>query len=353
MRPAAWGTLLTVPALWIVYNAWLRNTLDMGDPDWISESAVESQVAAVSEALNGLGSPPEIYPLSSVLDAAVRLAGRRDKPRLIFNLAEGFKGNSAWEMNVAALFELLEIPYTGNSARTLAIAQDKAVTKRLLVSENIPTPAWRLYDGRRMPDLSGLEFPLIAKPSREDASLGIGPDGVFSSAENLPDALAGLHRKYRQPILIESFIDGREIGASILEEEGEARVLPLSEISFAGLSPDKPRITSYDAKWSPDSPEYRGTPTICPADLEPPLRERIEALALATFRLLGGKDYGRIDFRLDPSGKPYILEYNPNPDISPDGGFARSLAASGRSYRDFIRTLLANNIPSFEEALFL
>ncbi|MDY0111245.1 MAG: hypothetical protein RBT60_15060, partial [Candidatus Krumholzibacteria bacterium] len=192
-------------ALWIVYNAWLRNTFVSGDTDWLSESAVEAEVASVADTLKGLGSVPEIYPLSSVLDAAVRLAGRPDKPKLIFNLAEGFRGSAAREMNVAALFELLEIPYTGNSARTLAFAQDKAATKRLLASENLPTPPWRLYTGREMPDVSALAFPLIAKPSREDASLGIGADGVFSSVGDLESALVRLYEKYRQPILVESF----------------------------------------------------------------------------------------------------------------------------------------------------
>lgn len=339
---------MNVSGLWIVYNAWRRENPDSSDSDWISESAVEDEVARVADTLKALGLRPVIYPLSSVLDAVVRMAGT-DKPGLIFNLAEGFRGNAALEMNVAALFEILGIPYTGNSARTLAAAQDKILAKRLFSSAGIPTPPWSIYDGVNFPDLEELAFPLIVKPSREDASLGICKDGVFTGPNALKKALARLYGKYRQPILIENFIDGREINAAILETGGVPRVLPLSEISFEGIPKGDPKITSYEAKWHSGSVHFIGTPTICPALIDPGEASKIGKLALRVFTLMGGKDYGRVDFRLDAAGNPQVLEYNPNPDISPSGGFARSLEASGTGYRDFILALMRNNRPDFKE----
>ncbi|MDR3200080.1 MAG: ATP-grasp domain-containing protein [Spirochaetales bacterium] len=322
--------------IWIVYNAW-RRTLPCR-----AEAAIEDEVCPVERALEELGHSPRVYAISSVLDFAVRMDGE-EKPELIFNLAEGFRGAADREMNVAALFELLDLPYTGNPAKTLALAQDKILTKRLFASAGIPTPAWTVYDGQGTPEAAGLAFPLIAKPSREDASMGICAGGVFDTDEKLEKAVRDMFETYRQPILIEEFIDGREINSAILESEGAARTLPLSEILFDGLPAGSPRITGYEAKWNEDSVFYTGTPAVCPANVETLLREKIENLSLAVFSLLGGKDYGRVDFRVDPSGNPYVLEYNPNPDISPEGGFARALAAEDFAFRDFVRILLRNN----------
>jgi D-alanine-D-alanine ligase len=327
---------------WIIYNAWRNHGQESGDTDWISEAAVEDEVRPVAEALEALGFPVEVYPISSVLDMAVRINGS-EKPKLVFNLTEGFRGMASREMHVAALFELFDLPYTGNSAKTLAAAQDKILTKRLFVSQGIPTPAWTVYRGGIFPDTQALSFPLIAKPSREDASIGISSGGVFTAPEELKRAAVSLFDRYRQPVLIEEFIDGREINAAVLEDDGAACVLPLSEILFTGIPPGAPRITSYEAKWHTESALYRGTPALCPAAVDSGLRKKLEDMALAVFSLLEGKDYGRIDFRVDAAGNPYVLEYNPNPDISPGGGFVRALRAKGMDFKTFAGILVRNN----------
>jgi D-alanine-D-alanine ligase len=324
--------------IWVLYNAWQRR----GEAARADEAGVDEEALCAVRALGELGRRPEVYAFASVADLAVRTSGAQ-RPRLVVNLAEGFRGNSGREMHVAALLELLEIPYTGNSAKTLAVAQDKVLTKRLLASAGIPTPGWTVFAGGEAPETGGLAFPLIAKPSREDASLGISPAGVFSSPVELREAARELFAEYRQPILIEEFIDGREINAAILENEGKPFALPFSEILFDGLPAGSPRITSYEAKWNEKSPWYTGTPALCPAPLDGMMSAELEKTALAVFALLEGKDYGRVDFRLDSAGKPWALEYNPNPDISPGGGFARSLAAGGFSPADFMRILLRNN----------
>ncbi|MDR1932831.1 MAG: ATP-grasp domain-containing protein [Spirochaetales bacterium] len=335
--------------IWIIYNAWRRSApprrQDAGKPDpegLRAEAAVEDEARCAVEALEALGHTPEVYAISSILDLAVRINGT-EKPKLVFNLAEGFRGSSGREMNIAALFELLDLPYTGNTAKTLALAQDKILTKRLFESAGIPTPAWTVYDGHLAPDTRALCFPLIAKPSCEDASIGIFAGGVFDSPEKLEKALPGLFETYRQPVLVEEFIDGREINAAVLESGGKARVLPLSEILFDGLPSGEPRIAGYEAKWHEKSVFYTGTPAVCPACVEAALREKIEDLGIRVFTLLGGKDYGRVDFRVDRAGNPYVLEYNPNPDISPESGFVRSLRAGGLAFGDFAGVLLRNN----------
>jgi D-alanine-D-alanine ligase len=329
--------------IWIIYNAWLHSGQEKSSTDgWLAEAAVEDEVGPVAGALEELGFSPEIYALSSILDFTARMSGA-GKPSLIFNLAEGFRSVSAREMNVAALFELLDIPYTGNSAKTLAAAQDKILTKRVLLSEGIPTPRWTVFQGGEFSDAGGLSYPLIAKPSCEDASLGISAGGVFSDFDALEKAAHGIFETYKQPVLIEEFIDGREINAALLENAGKLEVLPLSEILFDGLPEGSPRITGYEAKWQEGSVWYTGTPAVCPAAVDAGLKSRIEKIAAKVFTLLGGKDYGRVDFRVDSAGNPFVLEYNPNPDISPKGGFARCLRAAGLEFRDFVSILLRNN----------
>ena len=336
------GTLSPVPKIWIIYNAYERPEGAANDKDWISEAAVEDEVAPVVRALERAGSSPVVYPLASVTDLLARWESG-GLPELVFNLAEGYRGDAHKEMNVAALFELTGVPYTGNPARTLALAQDKVLAKRLFAAEGIPTPPWAVYEGGSLPALGGLGFPLIAKPSRQDASLGIGSDGVYADRLSLEAGVKRLYEKYREPILIETYIDGREFNAAILESDGKPAVLPLSEIRFDGVEAGKPRITSYEAKWLVEHPLYKGTPAVCPADVAPELEARMKDVALRAFRLLGGKDYGRVDFRLDAAGTPFVLEYNPNPDISLEGGFVRSLTASGKTYDDFVALLVRNN----------
>ncbi len=340
--PHGIGYTFPVPNIWIIFNAWKGPDGERNGDDWISEAEVEEEVEPVAASLEALGIVPAVYPLSSVSDLLNRWEGS-ERPDLVFNLVEGYRGDAHKEMNVAALYELAGIPYTGNPARTLALAQDKALAKRLFAAEGIPTPAWAVSESGEVPDLSGLRFPLIAKPSRQDASLGIGADGVFRDRRALEAGIQRLHDKYREPILIEDYIEGREFNSAILETGGRAEALPLSEIRFDGVEPGMPRITSYEAKWLVDHPLYRGTPAVCPADVEAGLEARMKDLAIRTFRLLGGKDYGRVDFRLDEAGTPYVLEYNPNPDISLEGGFVRALKASGRTYENFTAVLLANN----------
>ncbi|MDR1316025.1 MAG: hypothetical protein LBK13_04045 [Spirochaetales bacterium] len=331
--------------IWLIYNACPgggQKESGREADERISEAAVEDELRPAAAALEELGFSPEIYALSSILDIAVRISGA-EKPKLIVNLAEGFRGMSSKEMNVAALFELLDIPYTGNSAKTLAVAQDKILTKRLLVSAGIPTPRWTVFAGGEFPDTRDFSYPLIAKPSREDASLGIYSDGVFSDSAGIQKAALDLVKRYRQPVLIEEFIEGREITAALLENGQETAVLPLSEILFDSLPEGSPRIAGYEAKWHGGSLWDRGTPVVCPAAVEEGLKLRIEKTAMEVFALLWGKDYGRVDFRVDPAGNPFVLEYNPNPDISLEGGFVRALRATGLEFRDFINILLRNN----------
>ncbi len=330
--------------VWVLYNA-VTEVYSQKTKDWISEAAVQDEVEAVCTHLKTLGFSCTRYPL---LDVRKLIHDLSSPPPLIFNLCEGFRGKANYEMHVAALLELLGIPFTGNTAKALGIAQDKDLTKRILMASGIPTPRWMTYKGGDMSDYFLLSFPLIVKPAREDASAGIGRRNVVEDKESLFQVARDLFEHYHQPILIEEFLPGREFSVSLLEIHKELHPLPISEISLKDLEKDGPAIVSYEAKWIEDSPEYQLTPSICPAPVSSALGQTLRTLAIETWKILGGKDYGRVDFRLDREGVPYVLEFNPNPDISLQAGFPKALNAAEIPYEEFLKILIENNLSAKE-----
>ncbi len=257
-------------------------------------------------------------------------------PDVVFNLVEAVRGEAVLEPAIPALLDLLGLPFTGNTEACLALCLHKPRTKALLRGVGLPTPGWRVLEPDSATDLGGLRFPVIVKPATMDASHGIDADSVASTAGRAHALALRLRERFPGPVLAEEFIDGREINAAVVLDP--LRVLPLSEIRF-DLPPGMPRVVSFDAKWSEDTAAWRGTPVECPAPLEPGEARAIADLALAACRAVGARDVARVDLRLDVSGRPFILEVNPNPDIGPRAGVARALRAAGIAHEDFIRDL--------------
>lgn len=307
----------------------------MEEPDIISEDAVRDEAHDVYEALKKAGYSPRYFSVSNIWVDFEKI--KKINPDVIFNLCEGYRGKAKHEMHMAGLWELLGIPYTGNNPLTLGIAQNKILTKKLLESKKIPTPPYQVFT--KTPKNFYLDYPVIAKPACEDASLGIFSDALIYDFDQLCEQVNKLLQKYKQPILVEKFIDGREFNISILGNS-PSRALPVSEIDFNNLEPHEPRITSYEAKWIPSHPLYQKTPAVCPAMVDGELERRLQDIAMQVFLLLNGRDYGRVDVRVDYSEKIFVLEYNPNPDISKNAGFARALRAAGIEYHEFINHLI-------------
>lgn len=304
--------------------------------DRIADSGSFDQAKAVDQALRELGHQSRIIPLGESLSGFIR---RLEKfvPDAVFNLCEGFWGNARQEMNVAGVFELLGIPFTGSKSLCLGISQDKLRTKALLAQKGLPTPPFCLaLPHGKFPDIEALTFPLIVKPPYEDASQGIEPASVVDSKRALMERIRYIHEVYQQPALVEEFIEGRELNVAIIGDAKQT-VLPISEITFDA---DLPRpMVCFDSKWSPESAAYRGTRPVCPADLTAKEILLVNMIALRTFKLLGCRDYARVDIRLRHF-TPFILEVNANPDISPDAGLARAAAAAKLSYPKLIERIL-------------
>jgi D-alanine-D-alanine ligase len=250
-------------------------------------------------------------------------------------------------MHVAALLELLGLPFTGATPYCLGLSQDKARTKDLFNAHHLPTPRHILVrTGGQQPIIKGLTFPLIVKPRFEDASLGISGDSIVSTVKALHQRIRYIHQTYRQDALVEEFIVGREFNVAIVGNR-PPEVLPISEIRFDPALPHP--IVSYNGKWLEESAEFSGTRPVCPASLSFREKVLIKDVALRAFKLLECRDYARIDIRFR-DGVPYILEVNANPDIAPDAGLARAARVAGLDYAQFINRII-NLVPNRKEAL--
>jgi len=328
------GSVLKVALL---YN--LSERLQKGEEkDILAEDAIIEEIGAVENAVRTLGHQCFVMAIHDEILTVMHWL-QEIRPDVVFNLCESVYGNTCWEMNIPALLDLFRIPYTGSPPLTLGLCQDKGKVKDILQSQGILTPRYKMFD-RGVGPVKGNIFPIIVKPLHEDGSLGISKESVVFDNEALSRQIQYVIEKYHQPALVEEFIDGRELNAGLLESDGKVGVLPISEIDYSEFPEGVPKICGYEAKWMADSIEYQKSKPICPAPLEWVMKKRVEHIAVKAFKLFGCRDYARVDIRIDRNGKIYVLEVNPNPDISPESGMTRAIKVQGMTYEDFIGALL-------------
>lgn len=259
------------------------------------------------------------------------------QPDAIVNFVESVEGISNYEYCVAGLFELMGYEFTGNNAVTLGNCLNKLRTKLILKSYGINTPAAITLEPDQLlsKKLVKLSYPLIMKLEEEDASIGISEFSVVNNYNELKKHFNFLRKTYNKKIIIEEYIIGRELNVAVLD----GKALPISEIDFTGLPENLPKIVTYDGKWIEDSTYYNHTKPVCPAKLNQIVKRKIEKVALAAYSALNCRDYARVDIRLTTNNIPYVIEVNPNPDISSDSGFARAANAAGIKYNRLLKTI--------------
>lgn len=315
----------------ILYN--VVDTVERGfDHDKISDNEILETVQLVKQAL---ADRHEVVPVRFRRELISCLS--RESFDLIFNLCEGVEGNVAGEAWIPALLDLIGIPYSGSDALTLGLCLDKLKTKYLLVGNDLPTPRFWIFTSPTQP-VAELPYPLIVKPVHEDASVGITVDSVVHDESGLRRQLAFVIDNYRQAALVEEYIEGRELNVALVGNGAELEILPISEIQFK-VPAEFPQIVSYEAKWLEESPMYQGTVGVCPATLPLDLEAKVCDLARRAYRIVGCRDYARVDFRVRAE-QPFILEVNPNPGINSDSGFFRSAKTAGWTYKEFIERLV-------------
>lgn len=324
-------------------------SLVRGEPqDIIADQDIVICAHAVEAALRELGLTVAMAPVTGEVEEALR-----DYPAtewVVFNLAEGVSGRLFEEVRIAWVLEAMGYRYTGSDATSLAITTHKARAKACLRSGGVATPDWRLFrDPAHVTDaaLQGVEFPLFVKPVAEDASLGINAGAVVRTTAALRDRVADLVEHYRQAALAEVFVAGREFNLSLW---GRApSLLPLAEIDFGARLSTEERIVTFAAKWEPESDDFRNTPVTCPAEASPALCQRIADIAFAAWRVLGCSGYARVDLRVDGDGRPWVVEVNCNPCISPDAGFTRSARVGGYDYARMVERILLDALERYQE----
>jgi D-alanine-D-alanine ligase len=302
-----------------------------------SDPGLTDQVDEIQKILQRQFEQVECLPFSRDFARALRRILQLG-PDIILNFVEALAGDVNFESHVAGAYEILDIEFTGNRALTLGNCLNKLKTKQILRSLGVRSPRCMLarLNGRLAESDVKLKFPLILKLNKEDASIGISENSVVNDFVALQAQLDFLFHEFRQDVLVEEYLPGRDISASILGD----RVLPLSEISYRELPEGLPRIVTYEAKWAPHSDYYRGTVPVCPAEVDAELRALIEKNAIAAFNALDCRDYARVDFRLSQRNIPHVIDVNPNPDLSPEAGFIRSASHAGLGYEEVLFILV-------------
>ncbi|MFH1244945.1 MAG: ATP-grasp domain-containing protein [Candidatus Omnitrophota bacterium] len=292
----------------------------------------------IKEILENLGHTPYIIDVN--LNTFEQLRGGDFD--IVFNLCDdGFRDNSLLEPHVPAMLDILEIPYTGSNFYTLATCLNKARCKEILAFHKIPTPQFQVFYNASDILNANLKFPVIVKPLHEDGSIGLKKESVVENITDLRERVDAVITNYYQPALVEKFISGKEVYVGILGSKENLTVLPISEVVFNSRLSPTTQICCYEAKWLPQSRQYKNTPISCPAKLEKETEEKLIHIAKRAYTLVGCDDYGRIDFRIDYDNRPYVLEVNPNPDISEDAGLAKMAQATGMSYDKLIAEILS------------
>jgi len=264
---------------------------------------------------------------------------KKNQPDVIFNFVELYKDDPKLEMNVVGLIELMGIPYTGSPPLALANCQNKVMAKKLLNINGIKTPPYFLAADLPERIKHDLKYPLIVKPAFEDASVGIENDSIVFNKNELLMRMELVMQKFTQPVLIEEFIEGRELNIAVFQDEG-TRILPISEIDFTEMPDNLHNIVSYQAKWDPQHESYHKTIPVCPANLPKAVEKKAKEIAFKAFNVMGCRDYARVDVRLSKDNQLFVLEVNPNPDLTEGAGFMRSADAGGLSYSEVLKRLV-------------
>ncbi len=293
---------------------------------------------SVTEALRTAGH--EAWPHVFGKDPGELVAGLRSSGAdAVFNLSECPNLSPQKELHACALLELARLPYTGNGPLALGICNSKALAKQMMLANGIPTPRFRLYTSDPAME-PGLSYPLIVKPANEDGSAGITEDSVVTGLEGLRRQVKSLREGFRQDSIVEEFVDGREFNVGLLGNgtaDDPHRVLPPAELVYRN---PRWRLCTYDSKWNSKHPSYAEIAPVCPAGTDPETASRLSEITLACARIFGLAGYARVDFRMNAAGELFVLEVNPNPDISPDAGMPRAARAAGLSYSELVLEIL-------------
>ncbi|HVH57331.1 MAG TPA: hypothetical protein VM791_13815 [Vicinamibacterales bacterium] len=300
----------------------------------LDKKEVEDEVA---ETLGKLGHDATLHVLDGTVKSLHAIA--RLECDLMFNLAESFGGNDTADYCIAAYLELLDKHFTGSGSHGLLYGQDKAAAKKILEFHGIHTPVFARSFRGRLDFSHDLEFPVIVKPAREDGSIGIEFSSVVSSIRELMERIDWLHANFDSPVLIEEFVEGREMYVGVIGNE-HPEALPVIELDLSKLPEGTPRIAGAEVKWGKGTRAYRDTKSAIAEGLADETVTLLQQTAIAVYQALELRDYARIDMRLRPDGRVAVIEANPNPWLASKAEFAMAARKSGRNYTQLIEEII-------------
>lgn len=299
---------------------------------------IDPVVRGVADELQKGGHETSILAVHADLELFVR-GLTQPPPDLVFNLMETFGKHQLGLVGVAGLLDLIGLPYVGCGPGEFYLQEDKGLSKKLLAFDGIRYPEYAVFGrDREQVDPNGLRMPLIVKPLRMDASIGIDAKAIVTTIEEMRERVAMIHKKIRDAALVEEYVEGREFYVSILGNR-EPVAFPPIEIDFSGLPEGAPRILDHRAKWVKSSVEFKGTKAVV-AKLPEKLDARLRQTALAAYKALRVRDYGRIDMRFTEAGELYVIEVNASCYLQRTGEFAMAAAAAGIDYTSLVNRIV-------------
>ncbi|HPD47165.1 MAG TPA: ATP-grasp domain-containing protein [Anaerohalosphaeraceae bacterium] len=307
-----------------------------------SQAGVLNEVKAVAEALETLNIAYAVDDIAR-LDELPEVLARRPE-RVIFNLVEELPGDIRAACYVPAICRTHGRAVTGNGTSALLLAQNKWQCKAVLHAAGVTCPAGiTVFPGQTVEADALPHGRYFVKPAYCDASEGIDGDSVVDwPGRDLAEAVRRIHERFAQPAIVEQFIAERELNVSVLQKGETVEVLAIAEIDFSAFEAGRARIVDYAAKWHADSFAFNNTPRMIPAPISDAAAECVRRQALGAWHAIGCSGYARVDFRMDDAERTYVIEVNPNPDISPDAGFAAALEKNEINYESFVQVLYDN-----------
>jgi D-alanine-D-alanine ligase len=307
-------------------------TAELKTEDWKTE-------AHVLNALTQLGCDTCHLALFDDLDL-LRQKLQAFEPDVIFNLADQFKNNRAFDQNIVSVLAMQGVPFTGCGSTGLTLCKHKGISKKILSYHRIHVPGFVVVArGQRISRPKHLKFPILVKPLKEEASLGISQASFVENDDQFKERVQFIHEKYDNDVIAEEYIEGRELYVSILGNH-RLQVFPIRELIFKEVPPDEPKIATYTAKWDEQYRQRWGLLNQFAEGLDPAVVRQIESTCRRIYRLLTIDGYARLDLRLTAQNEVYFIEANPNPILAEDEDFAQSALKMGLSYAQLIERIL-------------
>jgi len=320
-----------------LFDAIRPTTLDQDLSDELKTEDWKTE-ANVLEALQQLGWVAEHLAIFDDTDL-IRQKFQSFQPELIFNLADQFKNNRAFDQNIVSFLELHDVPFTGCGSTGLTLCKHKGISKKILGYHRIRVPDFVVIPrGKRVVRPKRLAFPILVKPLKEEASLGIAQASFVENDDQFKERVAFIHEKYDNDVIAEEYIEGRELYVSVLGNH-RLQVFPLRELVFNEVPPDEPKIATYKAKWDEEYRKRWGIQNEFARELDPALIRRIEQACKKIYRLLAIDGYGRLDLRLTSENEIVFIEANPNPVLARDEDFAQSALGAHLAYPQLVERI--------------